>query len=97
MGDQSRKVTLDRFPYQAQVDVEVGMYESMTHANDFSPRDVRMPLPRFGAQAGRRFSDDLHRFENGELTAPVLRELGVRQSVREAYSVTGGDKHVQQK
>ena len=72
LGDEHWKVAVYRLPYEAQVDVEIGVYESITHSYDFSPRDIRMPLLGFGTQVRCCFSNDLHRLENGELTPSVL-------------------------
>ena len=96
LGDQNWKIIVYRVPYEAQVDIEVGVYESVSHPHDFTPGYIRIPLPRFGTQAGRRFSNDLHRLEYCELTPSIPRELGVRQPVRESHGFTGRNQHIQQ-
>ena len=96
MGDQSWKITVYRVPYEAQVDVEAGVYESVSHPRDFTPRDIRIPLPRLDTQAGRRFSNGLHRLEYGELTPSISREIGVQQPVRKSHRLTVSNQHVQQ-
>ena len=75
---------------------ETGVYESTTRSHHFPPRDIRMPLLPFGTQAGRGFSNDLHRLENGELTPPILREFVIRQPFRERHGITCRNQHVHQ-
>ncbi|HEY8904095.1 MAG TPA: hypothetical protein VIM48_10315 [Chthoniobacterales bacterium] len=49
--------------------------ESITHADNFPPGDVRMAFQDFTWQPSRRLADQLHCSLGGKAVFPIRREL----------------------
>src|SRR5260221_8021697 len=49
----------NRGPYDVWINIEIAMDEMVTHTDDESPRNFRVPSPKLLRQVSRRLPDDL--------------------------------------
>ena len=68
---QRRQVTLNDPPHQREIHTEVVVGQTIAHARDLLPRDLRTTLLRGVGKLLDRLTNDLELTNNGILTHPL--------------------------
>ena len=96
LGDQRREVFNHRLPEDIKIDVKVDMSETVSHANNIPPRDLRKVFAAFGSHISRCLSYDFNGFNERQHQLSISVEGTPGFVLSKECSFLRGIQHVAQ-
>lgn len=93
---QRRRGVYGRRPEDVEVDIEIGMDQTVTHSDDYRPRNFWMSATGLGGQFAHRLADDLQCMNEGEDQHLVSIEVFATAAVHETSDQIEGIRDVAQ-